>query len=197
MQEIIFKRSWNKRHYFGPTWHWGSNNIAMQLELNSNWIQTQYTEWNLNSTTGLRLNWIDSNSIERKWEWWESYWKSSHEYGVKLFLIKIKNPKKTAVHTSSFENTLNKFQFGIVQPTTTIYETSNYPTETNSNESLSLELISNLLNIWKIITQSVQNHYNWTVSYLRSEPRHTGRSAQHTHGLDTKRLLYTFKEFVS
>jgi hypothetical protein len=45
-----------------------------------------------------------------------------------LFLTKNKNPKKTAIHTFSFENTLNKFQFAIVQPTTTTYETSNYPT---------------------------------------------------------------------
>ncbi len=73
---------------------------------------------------------LNSNSIKKKWDanWWESYWKSSHEYGVELFLTKNKNPKKTAIHTFSFENTLNKFQFAIVQPTTTTYETSNYPT---------------------------------------------------------------------
>ncbi len=68
VQEIIFKCSSNKRHYFSPIWYWGSNKIAMQLVSNSNWIQIKYNEWNLNSTIGLRFNSIqfNSNSIEKK-----------------------------------------------------------------------------------------------------------------------------------
>jgi len=55
---------------------------------------------------------LNSNSIEKKWDanWWESDWKSSHEYGVELLLTKKKTHKESSLN-NTFENTLNKFQF--------------------------------------------------------------------------------------
>ncbi len=59
-------------------------------------IQLQF-----NSKIGLRLNWIESNSIEGKWDanLWRRYEKYIYEYGVGKKLLKDTNVKR---HLISF-----------------------------------------------------------------------------------------------
>ncbi len=156
----------------------------MQLELNSKWIQIEYTEWNLNSTIGLRFNWIEFKFHQKEmrcklvgkllkifpWIW---CW---------IVINKKRKTHKESSLNNTFENTWNKFQFGIVQPTTTIYETSKYPTKTNSDESLSLGIIFKFVKVLKNNSSKVSKIITielWLIWDLILGIQ--GRSAQHTH----------------
>jgi len=127
----------------------------MQLELNSKWIQIEYTEWSLKSTIGLRFNWIEFKFHRKEmrcklvgkilkifpWIW---CW---------IVINKKKNPQRKFIEQYIWEYikqipilALFNLQQQFMKPQSIL------PKPTLMNHC-HLELFSNLLKFWRIIPQ--------------------------------------------